>query len=307
MAKTKLDNRLRPVPREEMKEVLKPCPIEDRLKPVPREKTRIPVKPVPRKVMKTKPAPVTNKKGRTKPLPRVGTAGTINARDHQAKLRAEKNIIFKAKLRQQTLYGDFDLKKAISGNIDMTDFTGIASIDGEMVSELLQKEENYRLKHKLLRPPVACTPTIADTAHMTMIQGTINRFAYNSFTIKLCSILVFCAMIFFSPSFFYFSIHPPISMMLMAVVIALPFVGFAFYDAYYLRMERAYRNLFNDSRVITRYVDERAGTEKIQSFVMTPVGLKDITYLSVMISITQIWFYLAQIAVLEAIVFLLII
>lgn len=75
--------------------------------------------------------------------------------------------------------------------------------------------------------------------HLEFIQAAIARQASHSFAAKGWSVTVCTA------GFFYAVTQKSIW---LAVISAIPWILFAFLDAYYLRNERAYRCLYNDVR-----------------------------------------------------------
>lgn len=76
---------------------------------------------------------------------------------------------------------------------------------------------------------------MADPQHLAMIQGVITRMASNSFLIKGWTVTVVAGLSAFATD------KSDASFALIAVVVV---VVFALLDAYYLALEKAYRDLF---------------------------------------------------------------
>ena len=68
-----------------------------------------------------------------------------------------------------------------------------------------------------------------------MIQAIITRMAQNSFMIKGWALTLVVAMFAFVPKTVY----------LFVPIVIMPILIFAFFDAYYLQLERYYRNLYD--------------------------------------------------------------
>src|SRR5687767_6592867 len=86
------------------------------------------------------------------------------------------------------------------------------------------------------------SPTPGDVVkHLEMIQGVINRMAGNSFLLKGWSLTVAAALLAFAvdnrdPGF--------------VALAFIPLLGLWALDAYYLRRERLYRELYEDVRQV---------------------------------------------------------
>jgi hypothetical protein len=90
------------------------------------------------------------------------------------------------------------------------------------------------------QPLLTLKPTADDQrAHLTMIQGIINRMGGNSFTVKGWSASLVAAILTFA-----ISQHQP----KLGLVALVPIAAFWAMDASYLALERAYRRLYDAVR-----------------------------------------------------------
>ena len=77
--------------------------------------------------------------------------------------------------------------------------------------------------------------------HLEMIQGVVNRLAYNSFLIKGWSMTILAAALLFITK-----IQDQQNYIILSFL--LPIVGFWLLDGYFLWQERLFRGVYNDVR-----------------------------------------------------------
>ena len=77
--------------------------------------------------------------------------------------------------------------------------------------------------------------------HLNMIQGIINRLSHNSFLLKGWSVVLISAM---------FALATNDSQILFVYLAYFPAVTFWFLDAYFLKQERLYRQLYDHVRMM---------------------------------------------------------
>ncbi|MEL6647816.1 MAG: hypothetical protein AAFQ05_08940 [Pseudomonadota bacterium] len=115
-------------------------------------------------------------------------------------------------------------------------------------------------------------------AHLTMLQGVITRMGANSFTLKALAATFGSAAVAVmatveTPSPYY------------AVAAVVPMIIFWLMDAQYLRLERAYRKLFDHVR--------RGEEIEAYSLEATPFMQDTSSVLRLALSWSVSWFYLA--------------
>lgn len=122
-------------------------------------------------------------------------------------------------------------------------------------------------------------------AHLSMIQGIINRMASNSFTLKALAVTIAAAIITLTGTQIkpnYFSLYAGLP----------PVFVFWIMDAQYLRLERLYRKLYDHIRAGNDFEPFSMNTSKFKSDV-SPT-------LRIAFSWSVIWFYAAISAALIA-------
>ena len=126
-------------------------------------------------------------------------------------------------------------------------------------------------------------------AHLTMLQGVITRMGANSFTLKALAATFGSAAVAVmatvdDPSPYY------------AAAAIIPMVIFWLMDAQYLRLERAYRNLYDHVRK----------GEEVEAYSLNAMPfLKDTaSVLRLAVSWSVSWFYVAILLSLGAVAFL---
>lgn len=126
-------------------------------------------------------------------------------------------------------------------------------------------------------------------AHLTMLQGVISRMGANSFTLKALAATFGSAAVAVmatveQPSPYY------------AVAAIVPMLIFWLMDAQYLRLERAYRNLYDHVR----------RGEEIEAYSLNAVPFMSETAstLRLAVSWSVSWFYLAILLSLGAVAYL---
>jgi len=118
-------------------------------------------------------------------------------------------------------------------------------------------------------------------AHLTMVQGVVARMGANAFTVKTLSVTLAAAIIAVASAIERFP-----APMAFAAVVAI--IMFALIDAQYLRLERAFRRLYDDIRL----------DEDVEPYALTPTGyLKDIPYLQAIFSWSILGIYSVLIAI----------
>lgn len=78
-------------------------------------------------------------------------------------------------------------------------------------------------------------------AHLNMIQGCVNRMASNSSMLKGLSVTILVAV---------FALIDETQWYLLTVISIIPFLMFSGLDAWYLRFERIYRNMYNKTLAV---------------------------------------------------------
>lgn len=116
-----------------------------------------------------------------------------------------------------------------------------------------------------------------------LIQSIINRMAQNSFMIKGWVITIFVAVIALDVQTERFIPNLTLSIFPLA---------FWYIDAYYLYIERQYRNLY-ENRIILR---RNGNSDNIYSLGLGEIGL--INVLKTMFSSTIAWFYISILGIL---------
>lgn len=126
-------------------------------------------------------------------------------------------------------------------------------------------------------------------AHLTMLQGVISRMGSNSFTLKALAATFGSAAVAVmatvdTPSPYY------------AVAAIVPMLIFWLMDAQYLRLERAYRNLYDHVRK----------GEEVEAYSLNAMPfMKDTaSVLRLAVSWSVSWFYVAILLSLGAVAFL---
>lgn len=85
--------------------------------------------------------------------------------------------------------------------------------------------------------------------HLKMIQDVINRMAANSFRLRGWSVVLLGAWLVFAARTTVISIAKKSEeVVLLAVVVAIPFLLLFWLDGYYLWQERLFRRLYDDVR-----------------------------------------------------------
>lgn len=92
--------------------------------------------------------------------------------------------------------------------------------------------------------------------HLKMIQDVINRMAANSFRLRGWSVVLLGAwLVFITRTMVISIVNETQEVVLLAFVVAVPFLLLFWLDGYYLWQERLFRRLYDDVRKheITRY------------------------------------------------------
>lgn len=112
--------------------------------------------------------------------------------------------------------------------------------------------------------------------YLEMIQSTMTRMASNSFTLKGWAVTLVAGT---------FALSSKDSDKLFYLVAYIPIILFWFLDAYYLQLERKYRDLYNVAMALP--------IENIDFNLTVQRGdiNKKTSYLQVLLSITEICFY----------------
>lgn len=126
-------------------------------------------------------------------------------------------------------------------------------------------------------------------AHLGMIQGVINRMAANSFALKALAVTITAAIIAITGT----QQNTPNSVSYLGL---LPVFVFWMMDAKYLRLERLYRKLYDHIRTGREFDPFGMNTAQFDGVVSST--------LSIAISWSLIWFYLAVAAALVAVTWL---
>lgn len=110
--------------------------------------------------------------------------------------------------------------------------------------------------------------------HLRMLQGIISRMANTSLGIKRYSLMIFtfvCGYLIIS------QIAKSIYLLFLAIFI---FIAMLFFDMYYLNMERAYRNKFDENRenpidliVFDLSIDKISFTDYVKTFFSKSIYL----------------------------------
>ncbi len=115
-------------------------------------------------------------------------------------------------------------------------------------------------------------------AHLTMLQGVVSRMGANSFTLKALAATFGSAAVAVmasveNPSPYY------------AVAAIIPMIIFWLMDAQYLRMERAYRNLYDHVR----------RGEEVEAYNLNAIPFMNDTasVIRLVVSWSMSWFYVA--------------
>ncbi len=116
----------------------------------------------------------------------------------------------------------------------------------------------------------------AKLKHLELIQGVINRMAFNSFMLKGWSVVLVSAVLL---------LVSPQDGDNRALIGLLPTLVFWGLDGYFLRQERLYRALYDQVRVLA--------PDEIDFSMRTDIWSPDLTWLSAFLSITLIPFYAA--------------
>jgi hypothetical protein len=119
--------------------------------------------------------------------------------------------------------------------------------------------------------------------HLEMIQNVITRMANNSFMLKGWTITLLVAALAL--------LWDKCDNIGYLCLLILPIVAFWLLDSYYLRQERLYRDLYN------KVIDPNTN---IPSFSMIPqpdIGNKKFSYINVIFSITERYFYIPLIII----------
>lgn len=115
--------------------------------------------------------------------------------------------------------------------------------------------------------------------HLEFIQSVINRMANNSFMVKGWSITLISGLFALS-----FSVDGP----LMVFLPLIPALSFWLLDAYYLRQEKLFRQLYDQSR--RAYIEKSVSFELLNMNVET-YDKKVKNYFQLAFSRTLIWFH----------------
>ena len=118
-------------------------------------------------------------------------------------------------------------------------------------------------------------------AHLTMLQGVISRMGANSFNLKALSAAFGSAIVAVTGT----ADEPSVRYGALALI---PIIVFWYMDAKYLRLERAYRRLFDHVRE----------GKKIEAYSLdaSPFMKHTASVLRIMITWSTMWFYLAILA-----------
>ena len=126
--------------------------------------------------------------------------------------------------------------------------------------------------------------------HLEMIQGVVGRMASNSFALKGWAVTLVAGI---------FVLAQTDTEKLYFIVAYIPIIAFWLLDAYYLRLERLYRALYNKARALPE--DEIDFSMDVQNGVFTDKGCK---YCNCVFSPTELWFYIPLAIVTTAIIIL---
>lgn len=111
--------------------------------------------------------------------------------------------------------------------------------------------------------------------HLEMLQGIINRMAGNSFSLKGWAVTLVAGI---------FALSSKDADKMYFLVAYVPIIIFWGLDSYYLWQERLFRDLYGDVSV----KDENSIDFKMD----TSSYKEDEQYISCLISVTELWFYL---------------
>ncbi len=128
----------------------------------------------------------------------------------------------------------------------------------------------------------------AKIAYLQTIQGVINRLAANSFLIKGWSVTIVVAL---------FSLATVETNKQFILIAYFPVIIFWFLDAYYLSLERRFKDLYDEARLLepTSKIDFSLYTAKFKN--------KQNSFLSALISKTVLFFHGAVLAALLLVTF----
>jgi hypothetical protein len=116
--------------------------------------------------------------------------------------------------------------------------------------------------------------------HLEIIQGVITRMANNSFLLKGWTVTLLAGLSIATTL---------IELKYLLIILAIPTLAFWGLDSYYLRQERLFRKLYEEARN-SYYVKD--SNFSIFSMDTSPYNSKVDTWIKVLISKTEIWFYL---------------
>ena len=126
--------------------------------------------------------------------------------------------------------------------------------------------------------------------HLEMIQGVITRMASNSFMLKGWAVTLVAAV---------FALAAKDSKSLFFLIAYIPIIFFWGLDSYYFKLERQYRNLFDDVR------GKSESTVDFAMKILPKHKNEETSFISSVLSPTEIWFYFPC-AIIVAVVLLLI-
>ncbi|AKA68115.1 hypothetical protein [Clostridium scatologenes] len=112
--------------------------------------------------------------------------------------------------------------------------------------------------------------------HLEMIEADITRMASNSFKLKSWSVTLVTGV---------FALSIKDNKLVYPFIAYIPVVFFWILDTYYLKLERQYRNLFDDVR-------ERVENDIDFSMkILLKHNTKQTTFINCFFSSTEVWFY----------------
>ena len=114
--------------------------------------------------------------------------------------------------------------------------------------------------------------------HLEMNQGVINRMANNSFMLKGWAVTLVAGI---------FALASRDTSKIYFLIAYVPIITFWGLDAYYLRLERLYRKLYDHVR--GNGVDE---IDFSMNAMLPEFMTAKTSYLNTLMSITELWFYL---------------
>ena len=127
-------------------------------------------------------------------------------------------------------------------------------------------------------------------AHLSMIQGVINRMASNSFALKALTVTIAAAVIALAGT-------QQSAPLILPIAGLLPVVLFWLADSQYLQLERLYRALYDDVR--------KDGQVEAFSMDCGPYKAEVASVLRLAVSWSLVWFYTAIVLVLVVVALLL--